>query len=313
MNSARVLVVREDSAAVAAALRLEFPEVEFAAAPVAEELPDGTLEHDVLVSFQLPAAWVPRLPCLRWVHSPGAGVDRIVGATGLPPGVRITRTCADFGRQIGEFVLAALMDHATQAPRWRAAVAARRWDRDRRPLACGRRALVVGLGDIGGAVAELLRAAGFEVHGVSRGGRAHAACARVTAMGGLDGELSEADYVVLALPLTPGTCGMFHAGRLSRLRPSAVLVNVARAEVVEEAALAAALDSGALAAAYLDVLWREPPAAADPWWTRRNVTLTPHIAGVTETGALVTEFRENLRRYLRGEPLLNEVDRALGY
>ena len=313
MSMRSVFLVWRELDPLLATLRARFPDVTFEGAATADGFPDRRVECEALLSFELRPGWLARLPRLRWVQSIGAGVDRLVGVPGLPPAVTITRTRADFGRQIAEHCLGALLHHCGGWPRWAGQQAARVWERGPRSLLLARRAGVLGLGGVGGEVASLLQAVGLEVWGLSAGGRPHPACARVFGAGGMEEFLSGPDFVVIALPLTAATRGLLDAPRLAWLRHGSVLVNVARADIVDETELARALDEHRIAAAYLDVLWQEPLPADSPWWSRENVFVTPHLAGVTETGALADEFGDNLRRYLAGEPLHQVVDRVRGY
>jgi phosphoglycerate dehydrogenase-like enzyme len=133
--------------------------------------------------------------------------------------------------------------------------------------------------------------------------------------GDLHRPLGEADYVVLAVPLTPATTGLMDAKAFDAMRPSAYLVNVSRGRVVDETALVEALRSGRIAGAALDVFAQEPLPPESPLWRLDNVIITPHVGGdMKDFSARSTRlFCENLGRYLRGEPMLNVVDLARGY
>ena len=117
----------------------------------------------------------------------------------------------------------------------------------------------------------------------------------------------------MTLPLTPETRGLMDERTLGLLPRGAVLINVARAPIVDETALQRALEAGHLNSCYLDVFWQEPLEPSNPWWNRERAFVTPHIAGVTQVGDLAHEFSENLERYLDGRPLQSLVDRARGY
>ena len=127
--------------------------------------------------------------------------------------------------------------------------------------------------------------------------------------------LAAADILFLCAPLTSHTRGMIDADALARMKPGAILVNVARGPLVDEAALAAALESGRLDSAALDVTPEEPPAADSPLWRAPRLIITPHVAGQSgrRIDAMTDFFCDNLRRYLRGEDLRNLVDKRLGF
>jgi phosphoglycerate dehydrogenase-like enzyme len=180
----------------------------------------------------------------------------------------------------------------------------------------GRRALVVGVGSIGREVARLLTRAGLYVEGVGRHARASDAdFATVHGRDNLDMALGEADYVVIAVPLTDETSGMFGAAQLSAMRSDARLINVARGAVLDESALVEALRNGAIAGAALDVTAVEPLPDSSPLWSMPNVIISPHMSGdfIGYPEVLVSAFMENLRRYRASEPLLNVVDKAGGF
>ena len=127
--------------------------------------------------------------------------------------------------------------------------------------------------------------------------------------------MGRADYVVVVVPLTEQTRGMVNAAAIKAMKPGAVLVNVARGGIVDEAALLAAVRSGAVGGAVLDVFDEEPLPPASPWWDEPSVLVTPHISGLAaayrrEVGLIVAQ---NLRRFLDGQNLLNRVDRVAGY
>jgi phosphoglycerate dehydrogenase-like enzyme len=138
---------------------------------------------------------------------------------------------------------------------------------------------------------------------------------RVVGPGGLREVLEASDYVVLTLPLLPSTRGLLGREQLGWMKPHAVLINVARGGLVDEAALVDALRAGRIRGAALDTFASEPLPADSPLWSLPNVLVSPHVAGSFQgyTDAVVELFCDNLRRYLAGEPLRNVVDRENGY
>jgi phosphoglycerate dehydrogenase-like enzyme len=179
----------------------------------------------------------------------------------------------------------------------------------------GKTVAVIGLGRIGVGVAHRAKAMGMRVVGARRSGAPVPGVDAVYPPGDLHRPLGEADYVVLAVPLTPATTGLMDAKAFDAMRPSAYLVNVSRGRVVDETALVEALRSGRIAGAALDVFAQEPLPPESPLWRLDNVIITPHVGGdMKDFSARSTRlFCENLGRYLRGEPMLNVVDLARGY
>jgi phosphoglycerate dehydrogenase-like enzyme len=180
----------------------------------------------------------------------------------------------------------------------------------------GQSALVVGTGSIGREIALLFRAVGMAVDGAGRAARpGDADFGRIYASGDLAGTVHAYDYVVLAAPLTTDTRGLVGTEVLAAMRPSARLINVGRGELVNTAALTEALTSGSIAGAALDVVHPEPLPVGHALWDMDNVIITPHMSGDTEDylDDLGKLFVDNLKRYCKGEPLENVVDKALGF
>ncbi len=258
----------------------------------------------------------PSLPRLRWIHSRPAGVDRLLFPELVESDVTLTNSRGVFSGALAEWVLAALLFFAKDLARMRRSQAQGRWDPFEPELLQGRTAGIVGLGDIGRACARLLRCAGMRTLGLRRTApAANPDVDEVLPPAGLLELLSRADAAVVALPLTPETRGRIGARELAALRSHAVLVNVGRGAVVDEAALVDALRAGRIRGAALDVFQQEPLPAGHPFYALDQVLLSPHcadqIAGWREQANAV--FLDNLARYLAGQPLLNLVDKRQGY
>ncbi|MBN2905792.1 MAG: glyoxylate/hydroxypyruvate reductase A [Rhodobacteraceae bacterium] len=187
------------------------------------------------------------------------------------------------------------------------------WDPVVPPLARDRRVAVLGLGALGRACAQALAALRFDVAGWSRTARALDGVDCQHGAEGLRRVLGRAEIVVLLLPLTAETENLMDAERLGWLPEGAVLINPGRGALIDDAALLAALDSGRLGHATLDVFRTEPLPPAHPFWPHPRVTVTPHIASETRPDTAARVIAENIRRAEAGEPLLFLVDRARGY
>jgi phosphoglycerate dehydrogenase-like enzyme len=285
------------------------------------------LEHAevVLVGYPVPHGIVERAPQLRWVQHTQAGVSNLYGTDLWDSSVMLTSSRgAVMATGIAEYVIAGVYHFARglhEATRQKAAGEFSRSGYTLRPVT-GATIGVVGLGGIGAEIARLARAAGMRVVATRR---SVASPQRDTE--GVDlllpadrlAELAAAsDFVAVCAPLTPATRGLIDAGVLAAMKPHAVLINIARGEVVDEDALVAALAADRIAGAVLDVYAGE--LAGRP--PRRElvelpqVVLTPHLSGLGDPNGVEPAkrlFTENLRRYLEGKPLLNLVDRARGY
>ncbi|ARJ68422.1 2-hydroxyacid dehydrogenase [Paracoccus contaminans] len=180
------------------------------------------------------------------------------------------------------------------------------------PLAAQRRVSVLGMGELGGAVADALAALGFRVTGWSASGRPRPG---IEVLGGPDlhRALGRADILVTLLPDTPATRDLLDADRLALLPQGAWIINPGRGTLIVEDDLLAALNSGRLSHAVLDVFRTEPLPPAHPFWSHPQITVTPHVAAETRPASAAPVVAENLRRAMAGRPLLHQVDRARGY
>jgi phosphoglycerate dehydrogenase-like enzyme len=245
---------------------------------------------------------------LRWLHTFSAGVDHPVFRSLLARGVRLTTSSGASASAVAQMAILFMLALARDRPARLAAQRARRWAPARDEDLEGKVAAVVGLGPIGLEIARLASALDMRVIAVRRRPMGDEPCETwpIARLGEL---LALADYVVLALPLTPDTRQIIDARALARMRPSARLVNVGRGELIDETALAAALREGRVAGAALDVFEQEPLPETSPLWNAPGVIVTPHIAASTPaTHHHAAElFVENLGRWVRGAPLRNEV------
>ena len=180
------------------------------------------------------------------------------------------------------------------------------------PLACDRQVVILGLGELGRAVAAMLGGIGFRLAGVSGAGRPVPGV-EVFGADRLEAALARAEILVNLLPDTAQTRGLLDAGRLARLPRGAWLINAGRGTVVEDAALLAALDRGPLGHAVLDVFRTEPLPPDHPFWSHPGVTVTPHVAAETRIASAAAVAVANLRRAMAGQPVRYLVDRAKGY
>lgn len=261
------------------------------------------------------AAW-PHADALRWVHIASAGVDRLLFPGLVESDVVVTNSRGIFDEPIAEYVLGLILCFAKDLHTTVRLQDRREWRHRDAERITGARVLVVGTGPIGRAIGRRLSAVGMAVSGIGRSGRSDDPdLGEIRPFGELPSALADADYVVLAAPLTDLTRDMIDAGALARMRPSARLINVGRGGLVVEKALVDALSEGRIAGAALDVFATEPLAESSPLWTLPNVLVSPHMSGDTIGwhDDLVELFLDNLGRYRDGRPLVNVVDKKLGY
>jgi phosphoglycerate dehydrogenase-like enzyme len=274
----------------------------------------------VLCSFsfrarEVRAAW-DAAGDVRWIHWCGAGVDSILFPDLAASPVVLTNARGVFDQAMAEYVLGLILAFAKGLPETLASQAERRWNYRLTERVAGRRALVVGVGSIGRAIARLLRLAGMTVAGVGRTARPDdPEFGAVHAASDLLRLLPDADYVVAVMPLTPATTGMFGDREFRAMKATARFINLGRGASVDEAALARALDEGAIAGAALDVFETEPLPESSPLWSAPRLIVSPHMSGdfLECRQALIELFVDNLERYRAGAPLRNIVDKTLGY
>ncbi|MCS7001974.1 MAG: D-2-hydroxyacid dehydrogenase [Dehalococcoidia bacterium] len=256
------------------------------------------------------------MPNLRWAQLPWAGSEQFLQESGCGPDVVITTASGVGARAIAEYTVGAIISLVKNFPRYAQQKAERRWKRRFTDELAGKTVAIYGVGAIGREVARLLAPFDVRVIGMTRtGGAPPPGVERLYPTSDLIEMLREADVLVVAAPRTDQTRGAIGAEALAALKPSAGVVNVARGDIVDEAALAAMLAEGRLAGAALDVFTEEPLPPDSPFWSLDNVLLTPHIAGVAPAyqSRLLALFCDNLRRFLANEPLINRYDPARGY
>jgi len=240
-----------------------------------------------------------------------AGVERIVGNETLTmPLARMVNDGMTEG--MVEWVVANVLRHHLGLDRY-VLNPTREWAPRVPPLARDRKVAVLGLGALGQACAQGLAGLNFDVIGWSRSQKDIAGLTCLSGDDGLVQTLSQAEILVLLLPLTPDTENLLNAQRLAQMPKGAVVINPGRGPLIDDDALLAALDSGHVSHATLDVFRKEPLPADHSYWTHPNVTVTPHIASDSRTDSAAQVIAENIRRGEAGEPLLHLVDRGAGY
>ena len=285
--------------------------------PTAEELERAEVIIGLPTFEQLSAA-----KNLRWVQLSMAGADAYAKKKErFPKGVTLTNLSGAFGPSISEYVLTMCLTLHKQMAIYRDRQREHRWvDEGRQETPTGKNLLILGAGDIGTCTAKRFRPFGCHIVGLCRTAREIPEFFdEIVTFEHLDKALAEADIVVGALPSTPETRKLLNSRRLALLKPSAVLINVGRGDLIDTDALTAALSEGKLYGAALDVTDPEPLPPEHPLWDLPNAVITPHITGGTFGHSTITEnifydiCQKNLERYKNKEPLLNAVDLETGY
>lgn len=274
---------------------------------------------DVALVWKPPAAFFAEQRALKLVFNLGAGVDALLAMPAFPRHVPLLRLeDAGMSEALAEYVLAAVLRVYRGFDRYGEQQRSAQWWplplRERGDYRVG----VLGLGVIGGAIAQALARHGFAVGGFARSARTVDGVQCRHGPLAVDdpafaGFLDQLDVLVSVLPLTDDTRGVLNARVFARLAPGAHLVNVGRGGSLHEADLLAALDGGQLAAATLDVFAEEPLPPAHPYWSRPQILVTPHVSAVTQLMPSVRQVVRKLAAWARGEPVSGRVDPARGY
>jgi phosphoglycerate dehydrogenase-like enzyme len=282
-------------------------------------------QAEVYFGFGLPRPLFLAATKLRWVHSASAGVASLLYPEMMASDVRITNSAVIMGDPIAEQAVAGILyfirnlDVAVDQQRraeWNKSPFVNDATMARELSEC--RALIVGMGGIGSAIARRLTALGCPCTGLRRRPDEPLpdGFSRSRALEDIDKELPEADIVVLATPLTPLTRLVLSAERIDCLRANAIVVNVARGALLDQGALTRVLQQGTIRGAVLDVFEEEPLPESSPLWGMRNVLITPHVAAVSPRLFWKRElelFLDNWERYRAGIPLRNQIDKHAGY
>lgn len=304
-------------------LRARFPHVEFVHATSDDERARGLVDCDAAYTWILKAGELATATRLRWIHTSAVAVETLCLPELVAKGVTVSNTRGVQAVPIAEHTLAVVLALSKQLPLVLDHQRNAHWAQNvftgaRLPwLLRGRTLGLVGVGTIGSEIASRARAFGLRVIALRRRHDQAPVPAIDQTFGGgqLDEFLEQTDVLVIAAPLTPQTLGLIGAEQIARLPKGAVIVNVGRAKIIDTGALIAALHSGHLGGASLDVYPQEPLPPEHPLWSCPNVILTPHTSGFRQGhwAEVVDLFADNLARFERGETPRFRVEPDLGY
>lgn len=286
------------------------PDLTIRARGAAEITAEDVEWAEVLVGFRPPRSGPWRT--LRWIHCIGAGVDAFAFRTGLAPDTLLTRTPEDFGPQIGEYCLARALAITQRLRPLEAEQRARSWNPKHPAQIRGTRLLVVGTGAVGQGIARAFLGAACVVEGISRTGAFREPFGRVHAIANFAAAVQGVRWLALACPLTEATHHLLDRARLS-LCDGVYLINVGRGALMQEELLPEALDRGWLGGAALDVFETEPLPSESPLWNRPDVTVSPHISGLTTIPGAGDGFLSALEAVEAGKRPVLAVELEQGY
>lgn len=295
-----------------------FPDAQLVMAATPKEAEAQLAGAEVLVSWW--SNFNPALvshPDLRWIHTLTAGIDGFLLPRVLEGDVLLSNSRGIHGIPMAEHVFAMMLSFSRRLRDYSLQQQHSVWEKGPSPGELyGKTLGIVGLGSIGSELARRASAFGMRVVAVKKNpGHPPEGVTRVMGLGGLDMLLKESDFVALILPLTPETHGLIGQRELALMKSDAVLINVARGEVVEETALVQALQEGSIAGAALDVFEQEPLDQDSPLWALPNCLVTPHVAAASPMylNRALDLFCRNLEAYRQGRPLPTQVDPGRGY
>jgi phosphoglycerate dehydrogenase-like enzyme len=308
---------------MADSIRKRWPQMRVVHLPDYDRLPEELPDTDVFVGYSLRAQQLVDGKKLKWIHSTAAGVSQLMYPELRDSGIVVTNPSGIFSIPMAEHIVGMLLALAKNFPDcvrqqdrgiWSQQ---KLWDKPQQFTELnGKVLLIVGFGSIGRELAKRARAFEMRVWGVTRSGQGDLTHAeKIVATASLEDVLPYADYVVLAAPETSETKRLMGAAQMARMKPGARLLNVGRGSLLDEAALIAALESGALGGAALDVAEKEPLPPEDPLWKAPNLFITPHTSAVSDRlWARETDlFLQLLERWFDGRDLFNRVDFGRGY
>lgn len=278
--------------------------------------PDAGDVNDIeyAIVWKPPAGLLATMPKLRAILSLGAGVDHLFADPELPAGVPVCRVVDEaLTERMCEYVLLAVMGYHRQAPAYLAQQQQGVWAELHQVSAAERSVGVMGLGVLGQAAAKQLAGLGLSVSGWSRGPKKLDGVRCYHGVDGLAAFLKATEILVCLLPLTAETENILDRRLFDLLPKGASLINVARGAHLVEQDLLDALASGQIGHATLDVFQTEPLPEDHPFWQHRQITVTPHVASISDPRSVADQIIENIRRAKAGEALLNQVDPARGY
>lgn len=271
-------------------------------------------EIDYVLVWNAPSGFLQRFSNLRVIFSMGAGVDKLLRDVEMPPGVPLVRMVdPSLVSCMNEFVLLSVLRYHRSLPVYEMQQREKRWEQIMSPLSDDRVVGILGLGQLGGRCAQSLAALGFNVRGWSRASHAIEGVASFHGPSELKRFLQGCEILVCLLPLTPDTRDLLNKDLFEELPVGAFVINASRGDVLVEEDLLAALESGHLAGATLDVFRQEPLPHTHPFWHHPKVTVIPHAAALTQPKTAARTVTENIARDRAGQPLLNVVDLATGY
>jgi len=291
------------------------PRLEVVALKTPVALRSALPEIEILFAPQPPRDGWMAATKLRLIQLLGSGADHLLPSPDLPSSVDIAGVRGMFAPDVAEHALALMLAHSRRLVQIVEAQRAKRFESTPRPTLAGKQLAIVGYGEVGRRLARAALALDMTVVAVSRTGKHPKPDVQLLGVESLPAAICDAHYIVVAAPLTPATVKLIDGALMSRMRPDAFIINVARAGIVDEPALCEALTAGRLGGAALDVFADEPLPPDSPLWNVPRLLITPHVAGLGERyiERCIEALLANVSALASGTPRLGVIDRDVGY
>jgi phosphoglycerate dehydrogenase-like enzyme len=307
----KLLIYHSDSKIYKRIISKRLPQLEIHAAAHPKEAFEFAKEAEIILAWQIPGEVLKRAKRLQWFSSIGAGNEDLVKNPYLPENVVLTKATV-YGEMMAEYVFAYLLYFSRNISKHLKDQRERVWDRVRRQRLRGRVLGILGLGSVGKEIAKRGKQFGMNVLAVKRTPGPVDDVDQVFGPDDLKRMIPSVDYLINVLPLTPETYHILGEKELSLMKGGAFLFSIGRGKTVDERALEKVLETKKIRAV-LDVFEKEPLSSKGKLWGLRNVIITPHVSGINIPEEISEEFVRNYKRWARGEPLTNLVDRKKGY
>jgi len=272
---------------------------------------------DILITWNFPTSNLKKVsPNLKWIHCVSAGVEHLLPLNWMFEGLILTNNSGVHSKKAGEYGLMSILMLHNHIPKIISNQKNKKFESLFSTPIAGKTIVVVGTGNLGGAMIRLLAPLGPKIIGVNRKGEAVDGCSKVITVDKIDSILPEADILYLAMPETPGTKNLISRKRLDLLKPSCGIVNIGRQSAMDYDVLCEKLRTNKLAGAILDVFAPEPIELNSKLWQIPNLIITPHVSaddGESYVRLTLELFTKNLKLFISNKPLINQINKNFGY
>ena len=306
-----LLIYHSDSKLYEAILLKRLPHLEIHSAERPEEASGFIEEAEIILSWKIPDELLKRARHLQWFSSTAAGNEHLVKNPHLPESVVLTKATV-YGEMMAEYVFAYLLYFTRDLSKYFLDQRQKIWEQRRPERLRGKVLGILGLGSVGKEIAKRGKQFGMDVLGLKRTPEAVEDVDQVFGPKDLEKMITQVDYLIVVLPITPETNHFIGERELSLLKEGTTLINIGRGKTIDEKALIKILKTKRMKAV-LDVYEEEPLAPESELWNLENVIITPHVSGINLPGEICEEFVGNYERWVKGQPLTGLVERNKGY